>query len=202
MHVSLFTNAIQTYRKYLICLNIIIVNGMRYGISAEILSVRAWVILNGHDMFGCISTPTNMFTFITNVNTNWKSCTSVWQSKTHGLPHWLYWESMACFIITRFTLYFILLSVTFPTLGIYCVCCSQYVSQLNISCAVFWATMPIVWREPDVSEQQVTFSDRLNSTTPRRHYSLFYIAIITSKYFNSARLVKNLGDSFMPDLPT
>lgn len=49
-----------------------------------------------------------------------------------------------------------LLSVTFPTLPIYCVCCSQYVSQLNIRCAVF-RTTTIVWGEPDVSDQQVIF---------------------------------------------
>lgn len=82
----LFTKAIQTY-KYLIYLNMIIVNGMRYRISSQILSVPIWVILRGHDMYGCISTPVNMFIFIRNWNTNWKSCTALWQSVVQDLPY-------------------------------------------------------------------------------------------------------------------
>lgn len=97
-----FTKAIQTY-KYLIYLNMIIVNGMRYRICEQILSVPIWVTLCGHDVCGCISAPINMFIFIRNCSTNWKPYTSVWRVCLIFQPHWLYWESMACYVITIFT---------------------------------------------------------------------------------------------------
>jgi hypothetical protein len=146
----------------------IIVNGMRYRISEQILSMSIWVILHGHDMYGCISTPVNMFIFIRNCNTNWKSYTSVWQSMVHDLP---YFPASVIVVTEHGLLHYYNIHIVFhaslsssllclspslsgniPILDISYVCHLQYVSQLS---TVFWSVTPVVLREPVFSEERI-----------------------------------------------